>query len=290
MLALVAGGFMALTASSARAADRPSNTLQIGLVKSLFRDTPPSLIKVMSRPLKALMDEQTGYSGELQSDRDACELAQAMKDGKVQIGVYHGFEFAWAKQINPDLKPLTICIQQHQQLHAVVMVRKDAEIKDVEELKGKKIGLPQRCREHLHLFLQRRCTEEGIVPAKHFAEVMRPADGEDALEDVIDGVTTAALVDRLVVESFQKEKPERFEQLRPLLGPEIFPAAVIAYQPGAIDEATAARFRDGMMASARTPRGAELLKLCRITSFEPVPADYEQQLADILKAYPPAKR
>jgi len=62
---------------------------------------------------------------------------------------------------------------------------------------------------------------------------------------------------------------------------------VVAYQPGVLDEATLRRFRDGLTSAHRTARGKELLNLCGITAFEEVPNDFEQQLVDIARAYPP---
>jgi hypothetical protein len=45
-----------------------------------------------------------------------------------------------------------------------------------------------------------------------------------------------------------------------------------------------------MIAARSTERGRSLLKLCRITTFEGIPADYEKTVADILKAYPPPRK
>src|SRR5215470_11464792 len=77
---------------------RADGLVKIGLVNSLFRDTPPSLVEVLSRPLKALMESQTGLGGALRLCGDATALAKQLKEGKVQLGVFHGFEFAWARQ------------------------------------------------------------------------------------------------------------------------------------------------------------------------------------------------
>ena len=59
---------------------------------------------------------------------DAAQLARAMKEGKLHLGVYHGFEFAWARQANPDLKPLVIAVCHHKQLHAYLVVNKEGSI------------------------------------------------------------------------------------------------------------------------------------------------------------------
>jgi len=100
------------------------------------------------------------------------------------------------------------------------------------------------------------------------------------------GIVQAAIVDRHALDQYQQDKPSRCNRLRVLSQSEMFPTGVVAYQEGALDESTLRRFHDGMI-GAGTPRGRELLKLSRITAFEEVPADYEQLLGDIARAYPP---
>ena len=265
----------------------PNAPVQIGLVATLFRDAPPSLIQVLSRPLKALMESQTGLTGELVVAGDAFDLAQKLKDQRAQLGVFHGFEFAWARQKNPELRPLVIAVYQHRQLHAHLVVLKDGPISSWADLKGKVLALPYKSREHCHLYLERRCPGGGVDPHKFFAAITTPASAEDALADVVDGLAQAAIVDRVALDQYQEAKPARANKLRLLYQSEAFPAAVVAYQPGVLDEATLRRFRDGLTSAHRTARGKELLNLCGITAFEEVPNDFEQQLVDIARAYPP---
>lgn len=267
-------------------ADTSGRTIQIGVANSLFRDTPPSLIHILSQPLKTLMESQTGLTGDLQLAGDASSLAQKLKEQKIQLGVFHGFEFAWAQQKNPDLRPLVIAVCEHRLLHAHLIVQKDDPASTWDDLKGKVVALPRRSREHCHLYLARRCP--GSSPAQFFSRVTAPATPEDALDDVVDGTAQAAIVDRCALDKFQADKPGRCKRLRVLRQSEAFPAAVVAYQAGTLDEATLQRFRAGMVGADKTSRGKELLKMCRITNFEDVPADYAQLLLDIARAYPAA--
>jgi hypothetical protein len=68
---------------------------------------------------------------------------------------------------------------------------------------------------------------------------------------------------------------------------EVFPASVVAYRDGALELATLRRFREGLVNASQTPMGRQLLTLWKLTSFEPVPDDYAQTLANILRSYPP---
>jgi ABC-type phosphate/phosphonate transport system substrate-binding protein len=184
------------------------------------------------------------------------------------------------------LKPLVVVVSHHRQLHAHLVVRKDGPVSSCADLKGKVIAIPVGSREHCHLYLQRRCPGGGIDPKNFFSEITTPASSEDALDDVIDGTVQAAIVDRHALDQYQHDKPARCNRLRVLSQSEMFPTGVVAYQEGALDESTLHRFHDGMIGAASTQRGRELLKLCRITAFEEVPADYDQLLGDIARAYP----
>ena len=66
----------------------------------------------------------------------------------------------------------------------------------------------------------------------------------------------------------------------------MFPAPVVVYRAGGLDEATRDRLRKGMLSAKDNPRGKELMTLCQVTSFEPVPEDYDKLLTEIAKAYP----
>jgi ABC-type phosphate/phosphonate transport system substrate-binding protein len=287
LLTTAAGGLLLVPARHAEANPTPGSTVQIGLVRSLFREAPPSMIGLLSRPLKALMESQTGLTGELVLVDDCYNLGARLKDGKMQIGVFHGFEFAWARQKNPGLKPLVIAVNQHRLLHAHLVVRKDSSANSCGDLKGKVVALPRMSREHCHLYLERRCPGGGADPAAFFSRITHPACADDALGDVVDGLAHAAIVGRAALDEYQQSRPGRANQLRVLHQSEPFPAAVVAYQAGALDDSTLRRFHDGMIGAHKTERGQRLLKMCRITRFEDVPADYNRLLGDIARVYPP---
>jgi len=264
----------------APAAEKTNGAIRIGLTGSLFREMPPSLVQVLSQPLKALMESQTGMAGELEMAGDAEDMARKLKEGKLHIAVMHGVELAWARKVNPDLKPLVIAVAHHRQLHAHLVVRKDNPAGGAADLKGKKLALPRLSREHCHLYRERRCPE---------AEVTRPGCAADALDDVLDNVAQAAVLDRYGLDQYQERFPDRLGELRVLHQSEAFPASAVVYHAGALDDETLRRFREGLVAASRSDRGKELLKMCRITGFEEVPADYEENLTAIIRAYPPKK-
>ena len=122
---------------------------------------------------------------------------------------------------------------------------------------------------------------------RFFAQVIRPADLEDALDNVVDGTVQVTVVDAVALENYQHRKPGRFAKLKIVVDSEVFPAAVVAYHPGSLGEPALKRFREGMVGASQTRRGQQMLALCRMTGFEIIPTDYDQILSDIIKAYPP---
>jgi ABC-type phosphate/phosphonate transport system substrate-binding protein len=275
----VAGPAMAGDPSQAQS---DSNSVRIGLVGSLFRDASESMVMAIMKPFAAVMENETGKSGELVNAGDALHLGRLLDDGRADLGVFHGIEFAWAQQKYPRVRPLVIAVNRHSHLRAFLMVRRDSKANRLADLKGKTLALPRFTREHCYVFLQHHC---GPL-ARFFSKLTQPTNVEVALDDLADGRVDAVIADGVCLECFRKRKPARFDRLRVLERSEEFPATVIAYRAGTFDEATLRRYRSALLRVSETSLGRQLLTLWQITGFEPVPDDYDQTVADIVKAYP----
>jgi ABC-type phosphate/phosphonate transport system substrate-binding protein len=291
---IAAVGVVALTAGLLSLPPTPAaqnelnqaRAVRIGLVGTLFRDVPPATAQMSLSPFRALMHAQTGLNGELLTVPNALALGQQLHEDKLDFGVFHGVEFAWAQEKHADLLPLVIAINRHRELRALLVGRNDCQATDFPALKGKAVALPRRSREHCHLFLERACLEQGSTPKAFFAEVVEHSSVEAALDDVVRGKVPAAVVDGVSLEFYEQEKPGCFARLKTLRQSPVFPAAVVAYHRGALDEATLNRFRDGMISANQNTRSRELMVLWKLTAFEPIPAGYQQTLTSIRKAYP----
>jgi ABC-type phosphate/phosphonate transport system substrate-binding protein len=279
-------GVMTVPAWSGEKQGSDAAPVRIGMVTTLFRDVPESLLVAMMQPFGVLMQSQTGVSGKMVPGGDVMHLGQMLAEDKVQLAVFHGFEFGWAREKYPELKPLMIAVNQQRYLHALLVVRTDSPLTGFNDLKGKQVAYPRRSREHCHLFFHRHCQNTGQEVNQYFARVTAPASSEEALDDVVDKVVPAAVIDGVAWECYQRRKPGRFAQLKALATSAVFPAAVVAYHPGSLDEETLKRFKDGMISANQSPMGRQLMTLWRLTAFEPVPADYDQTVAAILKVYP----
>jgi ABC-type phosphate/phosphonate transport system substrate-binding protein len=265
--------------------------VRIGLISSLFSDVPEPVMLALMQPFGALMEAQTGVSGELVPCGDADNLGQQLTEDKVQLGVFHGIEFGWARQKHPDMRPLVIAVNQQRHLRAHLVSRADSNLNALTDLQGKALALPNQTRDHCRMFLQRRCQECKKEPANFFSKVTTPANVEDALDDVVDGVVQGCIVDSVSLECYKRRKPGRFAKLKIVQSSETFPAAVVAFRPGVLDDTMLKRFRDGMISANRTVAGKQLMTLWKLTGFEEVPPDYDQTLTEIVKAYPaPARR
>ena len=282
---------VALTAiwiGTATGAGEDGSLIRVGLIRSLFRDTSEPLMQIIMRPFKALMETQTGMSGQLVAAGEAQDLAQRLKSGDCQLGIFHGFEFAWARQTVRELKPLLIAVPKQQRyLRAHLVVRAEGPYKSVTDLKGQVVALPYMSREHCRLFLERRCLHTGYSPANFFSRLAVPRDAGDAIDDVLAGTAAAAVIDDGDLESYRSQYPDYFAKVKVLLHSEPFPCAVIAYYPGKLSQAQLDRFREGMRSAKDSQQGRQMMQLCRISCFEDVPADFDNMLDDIAKAYPP---
>jgi ABC-type phosphate/phosphonate transport system substrate-binding protein len=261
-------------------------TIKIGMVSSLFRNVPQALITASMGPFKILMEAQTGLPGELVQGGDAIVLGQDLGADKVHLGVFQGFEFAWAQKRFPDLRPLMIAVNQHAHLHVHVLVAKNSEASQLPDLKGKTLALPTRTPGHCLLYLERKLKIPASGLPKYFGAVTATHTVEDALDDVVDGAVQATVVDAASLECYKRRKPARFAKLRCLEKSGVFPAAVVAYHAGALDEETLRKFQVGMQNANKSAFGRQLLTLWQITGFETIPVDYQQTLTEVAKAYP----
>jgi len=123
-----------------------------------------------------------------------------------------------------------------------------------------------------------------------FSRITNPTTIEDALDDVVDGLVQVAVAPQLALEKYKRRKPARFAHLKELMHSPAFPAPVVVYQEGAIDQATLVRFQDGLLNAHKKQQGQMLLNLFKLTKYEKPPADYDRVVAETGKAFPPPNR
>lgn len=265
----------------------PTATLKIGMVQGMFRDVQPAMVQALSRPLRDILTRQTGLDGNVDICSDAFVLADRMTNKQLQLGVFHGFEFAWVTKQHPDLVPLLITVPAGRKVGACVVVHKDSECKTLADLKDENVIIPRGAKAHTLLYLDRERT--GLESSTAKPKTQKSQTSEDALDAVVIGDSAATLVDAAALSGYQTLQPGAFKQLRVLCESESFPPAVIAYRKGALDESTVAKVKESLNTAHQTVVGKPLMAMWNLRGFEDVPADYPQKLESIRKAYPAPK-
>lgn len=283
----VLGGVLLILTADERIEARPAPAIpvQIGAMKSLFRDTPEGLIATLSRPLRGLMEAHTGMTGDIKLVPDAVTMATQLESQQVQLAVMHSFEYGWAREANPKLRALVIVSRMTRDSRFALVVRQDSKVKQPSDLKGSKLAIPFLSKEPAHLFLETRCCAN-TPPAQFFKEFTMPADTEEALDDVATKAVPAALVEKCYLDSYGKTKPKLAGNLKVLQMSEDFPTGVFVYREGHLPDEVLQRLRTGLVGASTNPKSKELLKLCKLTGFETPPVTYEAQIDEIVKAYP----
>jgi ABC-type phosphate/phosphonate transport system substrate-binding protein len=266
---------------------QPGKVLRIGASGSLG-DGKSKKEKVAVEALQKFIAEETGLANEITHEKDWRELAEKMAKGQMPLGMFQGYEFSWAQEKYPTLHPLAVAVNVHVYQSAYVLVRKDSKAKDIAALQGQNLALPITDQGFIRLFLNKETkTVNGKKPEEFFAKISTPATTEEAIDDVVDAVVQATVIDRAALESYKRRKPGRFNQLKEMTQSQPFPPGVVAYYDAVLDKKTLHRFRDGLINASRKEKGETLLTLFKLSGFQAVPADFERVLAETRKTYRP---
>jgi ABC-type phosphate/phosphonate transport system substrate-binding protein len=267
--------------------DDKRQEVRIGLLETMFPDIPEKSVKASIDQFREIMERETRHTGESVTLKTYSEVAEQLEKDKIQLGALHGFEYAWIRPKHGDLRPLVVAVNQQTYIQAIVVVQANGPARDFPDLKGQTIAIPEHTKEDNRLFLEHLCKQAGEPPDRYFSKTTKPASVEDALDDLVDGVVAAALVDSVSLDRYRSRKPTRFARLRDLKKSPQFPPTAVLYKAGALEQVTLARFRKALVELNRKPEGKEVLTTWKLTGFEPVRKDYDQHLEEIAAAYPP---
>jgi ABC-type phosphate/phosphonate transport system substrate-binding protein len=261
--------------------------MRVCLARSLFRDVPDSLVNLSIPPFRALVLAETGLDSTVLPPLQHDQLADRLAQGDIEIGVFQGVEFAWEQQRHPELTALAIGVNQVRNRHGYLLVAANSPLSKWDDLAGKSLAIPCRSQVHCLLFAERHCRADGREFPQTLSKTTAPATAEEALDDVVDGLVQAAVVDGVAMKAYERRKPGRFARLKVLFASECFPDPVVAYRSRSLDNATMRRLQRGLADAHRSLIGGHLLTLWNLTAFEQVPPEYDRLLLTIAKAYPP---
>ncbi len=277
-------GITVLLGSATRtgAAD-PSRHLRIGLPAPMFKDVPQALVNAAARPFQKMIQDKSGLSGQIEVLADYKELADSIKTGKIDIGVFHGFEYAWVKD-TPGLVPLVVTQPNCGKVQACLVVTRTSKAKEAKDLKGACVAVPLGSKAHCQMFLARLREKlpEGVCSPRK-PSGLTP---EEALNAVLAETCEAALVDISALLAYQKQYPGLGKQLRILEQSAELPSAVVVYRKGALDDVTVNRVRKGLLDCVNTPLGKTFAMFWQLKGFDDVTPAYNALLKRCLEAYP----
>ena len=263
--------------------------LQIGMSKTFFHELSKIMIDFAADDFKDVMKKTTGLDGDLIANYDPMEMAAKLNGKQLDLGIFHGHEFAWAKARYPDFLPLIqIAVNKQHDERAFLIVRQNSPARTLADLRGKKLDVPADVKHYCRIFLERSCIDkEQKESAAFFGSIQKSATQAAALDDVCRDNVQAALVDSVGLEFYKEIKGPVFaKNLKVLQQSDAFPPAGIVYKQGVLDEAMLNQLRSGLLKARTTACGRGLMTMWNIEDFEPISKDYAKQLTQVLKAYP----
>ena len=283
-LGSVLAALLAVVGAVAGGQQAKVGVLRIGSSGSL---TGEAKEKTSVESLKSFIKDETGLDNDIHRQKGWRELADKLAKGKLDLGAFQGYEFAWAQEKYPELKPLALAINVYRYPVAYVVAKRNNPAKDFAGLKGQSFSLPANGQGFLRLYVERQAGAKGKTMDTFFSKVDSKENVENALDDVVDGVVQATVADRAALEAYKRRKPGRFKQLKEVAKSQPVPSAIIAYYDSNLDKATRKRLLSGLLRAGNTDRGETMLTLFRLTGFEPPRADLAKVLAETRKNYPP---
>ena len=230
--------------------------------------------------------------GKLEIVKDYRLLAQQLKAKKIDIAVFHGFEYAWIDK--SDLVPLVITMPNCGKVQACLVVNVCSAAKEPKDLEGACIGIPKGSKAHCQMFLDQ--IREGL--AKDCKDRCCPVENkgipptpEDILDDVASegGKYRAALVDVSSLISYQRNKPGLGTCLKVLKESELLPSAVVVCRKGALTEEQIRDVKNALLTCTNRADGKMFVMFWNLKGFGAVTDEYFQLLSNCRKAYPEPK-
>lgn len=271
--------------ASLKAGDEaPPKIIKLGVLAGMFRDVSPALVHAAATPFQDLFRKQTGVESEVEMFAHCDSLASQLKEKKLHFGVFHGFEWAWLKGRYPELQPLAVTVTP-KKIQACLVIHSNSKVEKPAELQGACVAVPLGAKAHTYLYLDR--LQQTLPPGCCQLAPHDERGSDEILDAVSEGKTPAALMDLATLAAYQDSKPGKGRRLKVLCQSDPFPATVVVFRTGGVDQNTVEKIRSGLVKAKDNPHGRAFLFLWQLKGFEESNAGYEAQLQTVLKAYPP---
>src|SRR5262245_46446693 len=163
-LLLFAGTLLTLLAIPVAAVigqQRSVDVLRIGSSSSISSLEPGTDEAGALDTLRDFIKTETGLNNEIHRQKNWRELADKMASKQLHLGVFLGYEFAWAQPNHPGLKPLALAVNIYRYPTVYVVTRRDNKATDFTGLQGQTLSVPKVNQGYLHLFIDRQCEALG---------------------------------------------------------------------------------------------------------------------------------
>lgn len=264
----------------------PLDTLRIGTTGSLAASAGKDREETALDTLRDFIKSETGFNNEILRQKGWFPTADGVVRGQLHLGFFQGYEFAWAQEKFPSLKPLAVAVNVHLYPTVHVVAQRNDPARSFADLAGHILALPPGGGTYTRVFVDQQSLALGKPSSAFFSSIVMSPTVEDALDDLVDGKVQAAAVERVALEAFKRLKPGRFTRLKEITHSQPFPPPLLAYQPGVLDEATLHKFRTGLLRAGHNDRGQTLLTHFRLTGFEAPAPDFDRVVAETRRAYP----
>lgn len=276
--AMLASGILVPWSSIRAASHEP---VKVALLESVFAGQDRDKVVEQIKPFAEIIQKDT----KTEAVFDVMSLSQVeseFKTGKIQLVILTGLEYSWLQAAYPEAKALLVASIDEGSTRTVVVTKESDAAKDLKDLSGAKVAIPDRIPFVSQYYLQATLGQ----PLDKAFQQKKSGNVDETLEEVLDGNARAAIVTGAGMEVFKERKPGRFKKLKAIHTSMDFPPATVMYNEKHADKDALAKFKDALLKSNEKPEGARVLTLYKLKGFEEVPAGFEQKVQEVAKAYP----
>jgi len=228
---------------------------------ALLPDENASALIQNAQPLKRYLEATLGRGVELIVTTDYSSMIEAMRFGRIEIAYFGPLSYVLARS-KSEIEPFAVGVSKGSPTYtSVVIVRADAAIKGVSDLRGKTIGYGDQASTSSHLVPRAMLQDQGLVSGHDYQAVYLGAHDAVA-RAVLAGQVQAGALSRPIYDSLVKSGKLDGSRLRVLAE-----TAPIPNYPIAMQAKLAPALKDQIRKAFLDMKDPEVLKSFRAEGF-----------------------
>ncbi|AZA09981.1 phosphate/phosphite/phosphonate ABC transporter substrate-binding protein [Corynebacterium pseudopelargi] len=209
--------------------------------------------------LAKLIEQEAGVKVKFQNAADYAAVIEGQRAGQIDIASYGPFSYVIAKDSGVDIEPVAAPTNNKDEAPAyrsVAYVKKGSEIKDLKDVKGKKVCFVDAASTSGYLVPSEGLLSEGIDPKDDVEPVM--AGGHDAsLLGLDSGQCDVAFAHDSMLKTLEKSGQIKPDSVQDIWTSNPIPEDPIVLNTSTLDPEVADKIRDAIQTKANKP---ELVK------------------------------